>query len=58
MLVTHPSPQSETPAQPFYLEMLQAREHITTSFSFIVFTFGLAFEFFKEFGGASKLILS
>jgi hypothetical protein len=31
--------------------MLQVREH--TSIPFIIFTFGLAFEFFKEFGGAS-----
>jgi hypothetical protein len=30
--------------------------HTPTPSSFIVFTFGLAFESFKEFGGASKAL--
>jgi hypothetical protein len=36
--------------------MLQAKERTPTPFS-IFFTFGLAFEFFKEFGGASISML-
>jgi hypothetical protein len=33
--------------------MLQAREYTLIFSSFVVFTFGFAFESFKEFGGAS-----
>jgi hypothetical protein len=31
---------------------MQAKERAPTPFSFVVFTLGLTFEFFKEFGGA------
>ncbi len=36
--------------------MLQVKERISTPFSSIVFTFGLAFESFKKFGGASFVV--
>jgi hypothetical protein len=41
---------------PFYPppEMLQAKECPPTPSPFIVFTFGLAIESIKEFGGASR----
>jgi hypothetical protein len=37
--------------------MLQIKERTPTFFSSIVFIFGLAFEAFKEFGGASHGII-
>jgi hypothetical protein len=36
--------------------MLRARECTPTLFPFVVFTFGLAVESIKEFGGASILV--
>jgi len=39
---------------PFYLEVLQVKECAPTPFVSIFFTFGLAFESIKEFGGASS----
>jgi hypothetical protein len=35
-------------------EVLQIKECTLTPSFFVVFTFGFAFEYFKEFGGASK----
>jgi len=52
-LVTHLNHHFKAPTRPFTLEVLQARERIPTPFSSVVFTFGLAFESYEEFGGAS-----
>jgi hypothetical protein len=52
-LVTRPNPHPKAPTHPLYpLEVLQVREHILILF--LVFTFKRTFEYFKEFGGASK----
>jgi len=50
-LVTHISPHSKAPTCPSTLEVLQARESTLIPYLSIVFTFGLAIESMKEFGG-------
>jgi len=55
-LVTIPSPHSGAPTLLFYPQNV-TREHTPILSSSIVFTFELAFEFFKEFAGASSLFL-
>jgi hypothetical protein len=52
-VVIHPSSHPGILTHPFYFEMLWIREHTPTRFSSVVSTFKLAFEFFKECGGAS-----
>jgi len=52
-LVIRLSPHPITPAHLLTPEMLRTR--IPTLFSFIVFTFELAFEFHEKFGGASSM---
>jgi hypothetical protein len=52
LFVTLPNPHPRAPARLFTPEMLQIRKHTPILFSFIVFTFKLAFESFKECGGA------
>jgi hypothetical protein len=37
--------------------VLQAREHASTPYPFVIFTFGLTVESIKEFGGASMAII-
>jgi len=49
LFLTRPSPHFGAPICPFTPEVLRAKEHILT-LSSIVFTFGLAFESYKEFG--------
>ncbi len=56
MLVNLPSPHLGALAHPSTLEMLQAREHALIPSPYVVFTFGLAIESIKEFGGASITI--
>jgi hypothetical protein len=53
LLVNLPSPHPGALACPSTPEMLQVGECAPTSFPFVVFTFGLAVEFIKEFAGAS-----
>ncbi len=53
LLVTRPNPHPRTLAHLFYPQMLRAREHTSTLYFFVVFTFGLIVEFVKEFGSAS-----
>jgi hypothetical protein len=52
MHVICPNPRPKTPTCPFYPKVLRTREHTPTP-SFVVFIFKFAFEYFKEFGGAS-----
>ncbi len=52
----HSSPHPRARARPFTPEMLWTRECIPTPFSFIIFTFKLAFESYEEFGDASKVM--
>jgi hypothetical protein len=54
MLLTHPSPHLEAPTCLFSLEMLRTKECASTPF--VVFSLGLAFESFKEFGGVSIVV--
>jgi hypothetical protein len=53
-LVTCPSPHPKAPTCPSALEVLRAREHTPTPYPFVVFTFKLAIESIKEFGGVSS----
>jgi hypothetical protein len=53
LLVTLPNPHPGAPTHPSTPKMLWARERAPTLYPFIVFTFRLAVEFTKEFGGAS-----
>jgi hypothetical protein len=55
-LITHPSPHPKVPTRPFTPKMLWAREHTPTPYSFIVFTFKLTFESFKECESASIIL--
>jgi len=52
MLVIHPNPHPKAPIGPSTLEVLRIREHIPTP-SYVILTFGLAFESYEEFGDAS-----
>jgi len=51
LLVIHPNPHPGTLTHPFHPQMLRTR--VCTLTPSIIFTFKLAFESFKEFGGAS-----
>jgi hypothetical protein len=51
-LVTHPSPHPRASTRPSTLEVLCVKENTPTPF-FVVFIFGLTFEYFKECGGVS-----
>jgi len=42
---------------PLYPEVLRIREHTPIPYPFVVFTFGLAVESIKEFGGASLTLM-
>jgi hypothetical protein len=53
LLITLPSPHPKTPARPSTPKVLQARKHALTPYPSIIFTFRLAVESNKEFGGAS-----
>ncbi len=55
-LVIHPSPHLWALACPSIHEMLQTKECTPTPYPFAIFTFRLAIEFIKEFGGASKKV--
>jgi hypothetical protein len=52
-LIIHPSPHLKILACPSTPEVLRTKEHTPTHISFVVSTFGLAFESFKECGGVS-----
>jgi hypothetical protein len=52
-LVTHPSPHLGAPTHPSTLKVLWTKECTPTPYPSVVFTFGLTFEFIKEFGGVS-----
>jgi hypothetical protein len=52
LLVTHPSPQPRAQVRRFTHEVLWIKEHTPTPYAFAIFTFGLAVESIKEFGGA------
>jgi hypothetical protein len=52
-LIIHPNPHPGAPTRPSTLEMLQAKERTPIHYPSIGFTFGFAFEYIKEFGGAS-----
>jgi hypothetical protein len=54
MFIIHPNPHPGAPTHPLTLEVLRVRER--TSTPFVIFIFGLAFESFKEFGGASHAL--
>jgi len=56
--VIRSSPHPKAQARPLTLEMLQVREHTSTPFPSIVFTFGFAIESIKEFGSASMVYLA
>jgi len=43
MLVTRPSPHPKAPTHPSCPQVLQVKERTPTPYSFIIFTFGLAF---------------
>jgi hypothetical protein len=51
--ITHFSPYPKAPTRPFTLEMLWAKEGTPILYPSIIFTFGVAIESIKEFGGAS-----
>ncbi len=53
LLIICPNPHTKALACPFTSKMLRAKEYTPTPYPFIVFTFGLAIESIKEFGGAS-----
>ncbi len=55
MLVILPSPYPEAPACPSTFEVLRVRDCAPTLYPFVVFTFRLAIESTKEFGGVSFL---
>ncbi len=55
-LWVHPSPILELQHTPLTPEVLWAKEHTPTPSSYIVFTFKLTFESFKELGCASIYI--
>jgi len=57
LLVNLPSPHPGSSTHPSTSEVLQAREHTPTPFSYVVVTFGLAIESIKELGGASHKFL-
>ncbi len=52
-LVIRPSPHPRVLTCPFIFKVLRAREGTPTPSFFVIFTFGLAFESFKECWGAS-----
>jgi hypothetical protein len=52
LFITRLSPHPRAPTRPFTLEMLRVRECTPTFFPSVVFTFRLAVESIKEFGGA------
>jgi len=52
-LVIRSSPHLKAPTRLSTLKVLRAKKHTPIFFSFIVFTFELAFESFKECEGAS-----
>jgi len=54
-LFTHPSPYPGAPTCPSTPEMLRAKERTPAPYPFVAFTFGLAVEFIKKFGGASMV---
>jgi hypothetical protein len=54
MFIIHPNPHPGTPTHPLTLEVLRIKERTSTP-SFVIFIFRLAFESFKEFGGASHV---
>ncbi len=53
MLIILPSPHLEVLAHPSIPKMLRAREHAPIPYPSAIFTFKLAVESTKEFGGAS-----
>jgi hypothetical protein len=50
-LITRPNPHLGTPTCPSTPRVQQVKEHIPVPFTFVVFTFGLAFLSYEEFGG-------
>ncbi len=57
-LVTCPNPHPGALACPSTPEVQQARERTSTSYPFVVFTFGFIVDFIKELGGASFTLSS
>jgi hypothetical protein len=55
LLINLSSPDPGIPSRPSTPKVMQARECTPTPFSSVIFTFELAVESIKEFGGASKL---
>jgi hypothetical protein len=53
MLVILLNPYPRAPTCPSTPKVLRVRERIPIPFSFVIFTFGLAFEFYEEFGSVS-----
>jgi hypothetical protein len=56
MLVTLPSPYFKALACLFTFEVLRAKKHAPTPYSFVVFHFKLTFESIKELGSVSIAI--
>jgi hypothetical protein len=55
LLVTLPSPYLGVPTHPSTPEVVRVKEHASTPYPSVVFTFRLSVESSKEFGGASLL---
>jgi hypothetical protein len=55
-LVICPSPHPGALARPSTPEVLRTKECTTIPYPFVVFSFGLAVESIKEFGGVSQII--
>jgi len=53
LLVICPNPHSGAPARPSTFEVLRVKEYIPIAYPFVIFTFVLAVESIKEFGGVS-----
>jgi len=53
LLVTLPGPHFKAPARPFIPKVLRAKERAPTPYPSTIFTFRLAIETTKKFGGAS-----
>jgi hypothetical protein len=55
-LVIHLSLHPGVPTRPSTPEVLRAKERIATPYLSIIFSFGLAVESIKEFGGVSQIV--
>jgi hypothetical protein len=57
LLVNLPIPHLGAPTRPSTLDVLRAKEHAPIPSPSIVFTFVLTFEYIKEPGGASLVVI-